>query len=219
MMVSISSRHPALHVLLRGRETKLRSCCSECRGSPLQLSYFLAEVIQLFDACQLGRPRGAGAVLGRDMETDVKGGQEDGPRLWEEQSLGRWERGWRDWQRWVGKEWNACKTLADKTENSPKRAMRAKKAGERRGQERCRDKHSLQICLTKQKRQEGNSNTSQGYRGSKSSRECMDDKGQQRSLTPQCFLRAEALNAVRSLNRKTYFWRILQALKAVANCT
>lgn len=77
MVASISSRHPPHHVLLRGRETKLRSRRSERRGSPLQLSYFLAEVIQLFDACQLGRPRGAGAVLGRDMETDVKGGQED----------------------------------------------------------------------------------------------------------------------------------------------
>lgn len=75
-----------------------------------------------------------------------------------------------------------------------------KKAGEQRGQERCRDKHSLQICLTKQKTQEGNSNSSQSYRGSKSSRECMDDKRQQ-SLTPQCFLHVKPLNAEASTGK------------------
>lgn len=101
MMASISSRHPPHHVLLRGRETKLRAGRSERRGSPLQLSYFLAEVIQLFDAHQLGRPRGAGAVLGRDTETDVKGGR---TRSGAEPRGG----GGGDWQRWGGKEWDAC---------------------------------------------------------------------------------------------------------------
>lgn len=58
-------------LFLRGRETKLYSCYSGVAGgSPLQLSYFLAEVIQLFDACQLGRPRGGGAVLRRETEMD-----------------------------------------------------------------------------------------------------------------------------------------------------
>lgn len=77
--LSLISRKPPLVFLLRGRETKLSSCCSaECRGSPLQLSYFLAEVIQFFDACQLSRPRGAGAVLRRDTETDVRRGGKKG---------------------------------------------------------------------------------------------------------------------------------------------
>lgn len=66
----MNSRQPPLVFFVRGRETKICSSYSECRGSPLQLSYFLAEVIQLFDARQLGRPRGAGAVLRREKETD-----------------------------------------------------------------------------------------------------------------------------------------------------
>lgn len=51
----------------RGREqTQLYSCDSGCTGSPLQLSYFLTEVIQLFVAHQLSRSCGTGAFLRRD---------------------------------------------------------------------------------------------------------------------------------------------------------
>lgn len=50
-----SFQHVTLTWFLNSKEEKQR--CSllsqECRGSPLQLSYFLAEVIQLFVARQL----------------------------------------------------------------------------------------------------------------------------------------------------------------------
>lgn len=105
--LSLTSRKPPLVFLLRGRETKLSSCCSaECRGSPLQLSYFLAEVIQFFDACQLSRPRGAGAVLRRDTETDVRRGGEKG--RWTVVVRAEREQRWQEWQQWVGQERNRC---------------------------------------------------------------------------------------------------------------
>lgn len=165
MVASISSRHPPHHVLLRGRETKLRSRRSERRGSPLQLSYFLAEVIQLFDACQLGRPRGAGAVLGRDMETDVKGGQEDGRRHEEEQSPGRWEDGWRRLTT-AGRKGMKCWQIELRAKlRILQRGQFVQKKGGSRGDGHDAEKHALQICLTEQKTQEGNSNIWHSYRG------------------------------------------------------
>lgn len=155
---SLTSRKPPLVFLLRGRETKLSSCCSECRGSPLQLSYFLVEVIQFFDACQLGRPRGAGAVLRRDIETDVRRGGKKG--RWtvvvreERAEVTRVTTVGRAGTKWMWKR-------GDKTENA-QRGKGDKKEGESRGDTNGAQggkRSSLLIRLTKQKTQEGNTNT------------------------------------------------------------